>query len=405
MGILLACSPNQPGGNSQTGDDTTSITGNDGDGDGSAEGGTSTATAAGTDGQTGDVTSSGSTSSADTTADTTSESSGSESSGTPSSETAPVDDDDEEVPSESSESNGDAGSTGMDCPSAEVTFTPQIPTVLLLIDQSGSMTTRFGRQSRWDAVRDALTAEEGVIDSLQGQVRFGLALYTSHNGSLSGNICPILTEVPPAIDNLAAISAVYDEAEPEEETPTGDAIFVVTESLSAFSEPGPKVIVLATDGEPDTCAEPNPQRGQALAIEAVEAAYAAGIRTYVIAVGNEIGQEHLQDIANAGAGWQDGDPLVPFYQPADQAAMIETFSSIVQDVRECVLTLDGAILPGQEDRGTVTINGDVVPFNDPDGWRVNSPSEIELTGAACELIQGGNVDVRVEFTCEALVPS
>ena len=35
--------------------------------------------------------------------------------------------------------------------------------------------------------------------------------------------------------------------------------------------PGDKVIVLATDGEPDTCAEPNPQNGQGVAVAAAAA--------------------------------------------------------------------------------------------------------------------------------------
>lgn len=299
----------------------------------------------------------------------------------------------------------DAASTGLECPSAEVTFTPTIPTVVLLIDQSGSMTQNFGGVTRWNAVRDALTGAGGVIESLQGQVRFGLALYTSHDGNQGGAQCPILTEVAPALDNLAAIQAVYDPADPEDETPTGEALAVVASSLLEFAEAGPKIIVLATDGEPDTCAQPNPQNGQDESIDAVEAAFTAGIETFVISVGNDVGTEHLQDLANAGIGWQDGDPLATYYVPADQQAMIDTFSTIVGGVRDCRLVLDAEILPGQGDRGTVTINGELVPYEDPDGWHVLSPTEIELVGEACEQIQGGNVDVRVEFTCEALVPS
>src|SRR5690606_15025020 len=155
------------------------------------------------------------------------------SSGTPSSETAPADDD-EEVPSESSESNGDAGSTGMDCPSAEVTFTPQIPTVLLLIDQSLSMDESFGDESRWDAVRDALTGHGDVIEALEGQVRVGLALYSGRNGCSMGREYPLLSEVAPAMDNLESRRTVYDADEPIDDTPTGDAMLAVTESLVAF---------------------------------------------------------------------------------------------------------------------------------------------------------------------------
>jgi hypothetical protein len=46
----------------------------------------------------------------------------------------------------------------------------------------------------------------------------------------------------------------------------------------------------------------------------------------------------------------------------------------------------------------------VIPYDDPNGWRVNSPTEIELLGDACALIQAGDVDVQVEFTCHAILP-
>lgn len=410
MGLLLACSPSNPGGNGQSGDDTTTLS-EEGDDTGDDADAT-TGSTGGAEGDTTGATSSESTSSTATTSDastgTTTEVSSTSSS---SSETTAANDEDE-VPDESSGSSGwESGSTTMDCPSAEVTFTPQIPTILLLIDQSLSMDESFGDQSRWDAVREALTGPGGVIEALEGQVRFGLALYSSRNGFSMNRQCPLLTEVVPAIDNLYAIQTVYDAAEPIDDTPTGDAMTAVAASLLAFEEEGPKVIVLATDGEPDTCADPDPPSGprpaeaRAQSVAAVQAAFETGIRTHVISVGSDIGEVHLQDLANAGIGWQEGDPNATYYVPADQAAMIETFSTIVDEVRDCVLTLDAEILPGQGDRGTVTVNGEVIPFEDPDGWRVNSPSEIELTGAACTLIQGGNVDVRVEFTCEALVPS
>ena len=44
-------------------------------------------------------------------------------------------------------------------------------------------------------------------------------------------------------------------------------------------------------------------------------------------------------------------------------------------------------------RGTVTLDGSALGCNDPNGWRLNSASEIELLGTACEAIKGGNHDV------------
>ncbi len=298
----------------------------------------------------------------------------------------------------------ESSSSTMDCPSAEVQFEPVVPTVILLIDQSGSMTSNFDGMERWDAVRDALIdPTDGVIAALENDVRFGLALYTS-NGGDAGGACPVIAEEAPLVGNLAAITAIYENEEPSGDTPTGDSIDAVVASLTDDMSDGPKIIVLATDGEPDTCEVPNPQQGQGESVTAAENAFTEGISTFVISVGNDVSETHLQDMANAGVGWVAGDPDAPFYVPTDQAAMVAAFEDIINGARSCVLTLDSAILPGQAGEGTVTVNGEEIPFQDPDGWDVLSPTEIELLGASCQAIQEGDVEITVEFTCEAIVP-
>lgn len=295
-------------------------------------------------------------------------------------------------------------SSTMDCPSAEVQFEPVVPTVILLIDQSGSMTAGFDDSNRWDVVREALIdPATGVIAALENDVRFGLALYTS-NGGGAPDVCPVLVEEDPIVGGLVAITASYEGESPTGDTPTGDSIDVVAAALAADMTDGPKIIVLATDGEPDTCEVPNPQEGQEEAVTAAENAYTDGIETFVISVGNDVSEAHLQDMANAGTGWMPGDPDAPFYVPSDADAMVAAFEEIINGARSCVLTLDSAILPGQGDQGTVTVNGVEITFDDPDGWRVNSPTEIEILGTSCDAIQEGNVEVTVEFTCAAIVP-
>jgi hypothetical protein len=302
--------------------------------------------------------------------------------------------------------DGGAGGSGSGggCADVEVSFAPVVPTVVLLIDQSGSMTASYPGGNRWDVLYDALMDEQtGVVKALEGDVRFGLALYTSHDGS-AGGTCPALTEVEIALDNHAAIDAIYGAASPEDETPTGESLAQVTEALEAFDEPGPKIVILATDGEPDTCAQPNPQNGQAVAIAAAEDAYARGIQTYILAVGNEVGADHLQDMANAGAGLPvGGDDDAAFYQPQTQAELVDAFSGIIDGQRSCVLTLDGEVDPDRADEGEVYLDGDLIGYNDPDGWRLNGPSEIELLGASCDAIKTGAHEVTGNFPCGAVV--
>ena len=145
------------------------------------------------------------------------------------------------------------------------------PTVILLIDGSSTMPDPFGDTTRWDAIYETLMStaappNTGVVKRLESSVRFGLSIYTSYAKASS---CPLLTEVSPALDNHAAIDAVYGDpaAEPPHyddvpkadwhQTPTAESLEKVHEALAAMGGNEPKVIVLATDGLPDTCADPN----------------------------------------------------------------------------------------------------------------------------------------------------
>ena len=290
------------------------------------------------------------------------------------------------------------------CADAVVKFEAQTPTVLLLIDQSGSMTEDFGGTDRWGAVYDALLDQnDGLVPDLEDKIRFGMALYTSFDGNEGGE-CPVITATVPALNNYAAIEASYDAAKPEDETPTGESIAAVTPTLVMDPSPGNKVIVLATDGEPDTCAEPNPQNGQQASVEAAAAAFEQGVRIYVISVGDEVSDQHLQDVANAGVGVGQGDPDAPFYKANDADALAAAFAEIVEGVRDCKLDLDGKVAEGGEAECKVSVNDVPVPYGTEDGWQLNGPSEIELVGGSCDAIQDGDVEVSIECACGIVTP-
>jgi len=51
----------------------------------------------------------------------------------------------------------------------------------------------------------------------------------------------------------------------------------------------------------------------------------------------------------------------------------------------------------------VTIDGSVVPYGAPDGFRMNSPTQLELLGAACtKLKQPETLRVAIDFPCKAI---
>ncbi|MET0413865.1 MAG: vWA domain-containing protein, partial [Polyangiaceae bacterium] len=176
------------------------------------------------------------------------------------------------------------------------------PTVLLLIDQSGSMEFGFGGGgSRWDVLRNAIVdPDEGVLSQLDSSVRFGLMLYTSFDGFLGGT-CPRLTESRIAIGNADAIRSLYLASEPAitGDTPTAEAIDAAVSSLAAADDGGPRYILLLTDGEPDTCAQPDPQLGGAEARAAAQRAYAAGVQLRPVGISSEFRAGSIQGLANA----------------------------------------------------------------------------------------------------------
>jgi hypothetical protein len=291
------------------------------------------------------------------------------------------------------------------CADVHVEARYETPIVILVVDQSGSMEKPFeGARSRWDVLRDSLLSmPQGLIADLQGKVSFGLALYTAEadeNDIIVGE-CPRISAVPNALRNYDAIAAEYLKALPFDETPTGDSIRTVVDSLTNTpdSPTDPVVLVLATDGEPDSCEFPNTDReyGRKEALEATRQAFARGIRTFVISVGPEVAEEHLQAVANAGVGMETE---APFYVAGNERALQDALREVVGGVLSCEVLLNGAIDPEQACSGVVRVNGVEYPCNDPNGWTPVDALHLRLDGAACEAAKGGSgATIEAEFPC------
>lgn len=296
---------------------------------------------------------------------------------------------------------------------ADVTLTTRrvTPTVLLLVDQSGSMDEDFGGSgSRWDVLRDSLLdVPDGLIYDLQSVVEFGLALYSarSNDDGLPIGDCPLLTTVPPGIDNYDAIEAVYGPADTISDTPTGDSMDAVVAMLSSAPDPesDPAIIILCTDGEPDRCEELNPQNGQAEAVAAAENAYSAGYRTYIISVGEgTISAAHLQDMANAGVGATAADPPAPYWEVGNDEGLRDALRTIIGGELSCLIEVNGEIVMDLACSGRVTLNGVDLPCGDPNGWHAPDSKHIELLGEACDtLLNTTDPTLSAVFPCDAVI--
>ncbi|MCW5802714.1 MAG: VWA domain-containing protein [Deltaproteobacteria bacterium] len=286
------------------------------------------------------------------------------------------------------------------CPAVHFTAMQTIPSITLLIDRSGSMNDSIGGKTRYQAVRDALVDNtNGVVTNLQSKAYFGAALFSSDNP------CPRLYAVPRAMNNRNGIASLINGQGPGGNTPTGPSIDQVVADFAANPPPqgSPPIIVLATDGLPNTCNNGNDTNtGQTLSVNAAKAAYTAGIRLFILGVGNGINDQHLQAMANAGAGVQAGMANAPYFLANSPAQLQTAFDTIIGGVLSCELMISGTIDQAQAAGGTVTLNGAPLQFGTD--WELVNGNTIRLLGAACTTLKSSpNPMVDAAFPCGAIV--
>lgn len=297
------------------------------------------------------------------------------------------------------------------CEQVELTIAELRPSVTLLVDQSGSMRSgypdRRSPQTRWQVVRQALLDPmSGVVPTLQQSLQFGLVFYTSHNG-FSGGTCPILSTVRAATDNFEAIRKLYDSMSPDDDTPTGAALEQVVLEIQAANRKGPEVLLLVTDGDPDTCEQPDPQEGQVQAINGAADAFAAGIDFYVLGVSSDISGDKLQQLANAGKGkplnaiWGvDPDAAQPFQASDSALGLTAQLRAILARVPLCEVELERDVALEELAAGNVVLDGQALQYGDPDGFHLKDPRHLQIVGKACETLTVAGKRLSVRISCE-----
>lgn len=346
------------------------------------------------------------------------------------------------------DAGGSDGSTV--CADTDVTLTKTIPKVLFLLDQSSSMyrfafpngdSNNCNPSCRWTVLKDVLIGPAatpgGLLKQLEGEAEIAVEMYSAtdpdpndnDNSYLAGptdNVCPRFNGK--AFDGLsfdlkpfAAVSTVLRPASVDDDTPTGPAIRTVVgisdtgaieadAGLAAIGSKAPKVMVLVTDGEPMQCGENfSSAEGRAQVVSAVQQSFSHGIKTFVIAIGDNSAQavQHFNEVANAGQGLDPSTGGAVAILPSTQAQLLDALTKIVLDARSCSFELNGEVQPGMEKRGTVTLNGAAVPYDEPgapeEGWRLVNPSRIELVGSACTTVKTTpDAKLAARFPCDAV---
>lgn len=343
---------------------------------------------------------------------------------------------------------------GMGCQNLQVVFEPKIPTVFVLVDRSGSVFDSMV----WAPLR---TGVLGVIQSTQAEIRYGFAAFAG----LAGQICPDFVPAPTiALNNYDAIAQLYNSLDrtsyAKAETPTTLALRQAQSLLVADNSPGDKYILFVTDGEPDFCDDSNHICAVDSVVHELQALKQAGTTTFVFglkSVASDISLESLQAFANAGAGqpvlapiMQMPGPLNIYYQcnglapwvtdlttagkttammtsignysatggtatlynpdltnpQTGQAALVNQLTSVISGVKSCVFDLSGKIEVDLNQLGlaTVTIEGQTVPLDSTNGWRMNNSTQLELVGSACTgWRKPENTHINFDFPCSVII--
>jgi len=280
--------------------------------------------------------------------------------------------------------------------------------VLLVLDRSGSMdysmtedcycsnaNAKYGSlctdttncTTRWNAVKPAV---HKTLSS-SSYVNWGLKFFPSDG---AGQNCTLTStiEVPITLTSASAAESAVDNATFDYSTPTAAAINAAVAYLKTLDDDNQKIILLATDGEPN-CGGTRPNvatNDLTGATSAAANAHTAGFPVYVIGIGPNLG--NLTQLAKAGG-------TTDFY-PVDSAqGLVDALSSISNLVGSCSFKSNQA--PPDRNSVAVYVNGQLVAQDASNGWTFGADAqEITLTGDACaQISKGDQVDVQILFGC------
>ena len=200
-------------------------------------------------------------------------------------------------------------------------------------------------------------------------------------------------------------------------TPTGQALDWVFDNLVESAGPlaedpdktknvaAPHIIILATDGEPNSCDSRTTDYGTAIA--AAQKGAALGATMHVISLAAAAGEfaDHLRQMANIGVGEDPMTGSAMPYIPTTPDELVKDLEDLIGGAIGCDLILNGEVEKGLHCSGEVSLNGELLPCDDKNGWKMAKPNVVRLKGKACETFQS-TVDSELDatFPCSVFIP-
>ncbi len=301
----------------------------------------------------------------------------------------------------------DAGPPDAACEPRNLPLVPAVPTVMFVIDRSGSMTENLdGRSdagpSRWTVLETSLRS---VLPPLDQRIAMGALMYP-----VAGATCavPASVDLSPALGNTSRMLALFS-TQPIGGTPTAEAAAAAARHLATLrTASGARALVVTTDGAPNcnpaldartcVCTGSNPGpvcNPQANCLDDVRTIAQlrnlfvdSKLPTYVVGLGSGLSRfvTTLNAMAAAG-GVPRTDAGTLYYSASSQAELTDAFSRITAQLTRCTFLANGL---GPNETFKVLVNGVEVPRG-PSGWEWldQANGELSLQGQACDTVANG----------------
>lgn len=343
-----------------------------------------------------------------------------------------------------------------DCGESMVSIPIVTPSVMLVLDKSGSMvapSTPAGLNGFWDHDGDDADQDgkqdmdpatdatpnitrwqslwevtDLIANGFNGSMNMGMVLFPSKTAKADYSEVACLVsatpEVPIGVSNAAKIiaaipSATADNTVIQGGTPATKGIKTAVAELTKAPADQPKFMILVTDGAAN-CQEDAPdattlfEMYDAALATTVASAADAGIKTYVVGIdisqevspvkkeGNPDGvntYEKLNEVAMAGGVPRPG--AEKFFNTTNQEELQAALEMISMQILSCTLDLSPA--PVYLDYVEVSVKDlygkdQVMDCATEDGWKyvsMEDPITIELCGKACSDFQmTGTIDIQ-----------
>lgn len=315
----------------------------------------------------------------------------------------------------------DAGPPDAACEPRPVTFTAAVPTVMFVIDRSGSMQWDLngneydgGQPSRWQVESRSLSL---VLPPQDARIAMGAVMFPS----VGSQACDLSSSVnlSPALNNAAALLRLF-QIQPVGGTPTAGALQLAASHLQGLhTASSARALVLTTDGAPNcnlslnastcVCTVPlDPITGRCsivgnclddvVTLNTLRTLYQQDkLPTYVVGLASAQNPFNwvLDQMAVAGGVPRAGTGH-RFYSADSQAELTDALNRITAQLTLC--TYLSNTLPGVNEKFVVRVGGTPVDAGTTGWeWANYANGELVLHGAACDsAAQGAVVTALIE---------